>query len=86
MHVIMWAKSIGLVWDGSCCAAAAMAGDLKCLQWLRAHGCAWDKYCTARAAVEGHTHVLAWARENGCDYSEETVLRMKMMRLMQQAR
>jgi hypothetical protein len=48
------------------------------LQWLRAHCCPWDKNCTARAAVEGHTAVLRWAKDNGCEYSEETVLRMKM--------
>ena len=31
--------------------------------------------------MEGHADVLEWSRQHGCEYSDESILRMKLVKL-----
>ena len=77
-----WARAEGGTWDGSVCAAAASAGRLDMLQWLRQAGCPWDKMTMAWAIVEGHKDVATWALNHGCDFSDESVMRLRMSKAL----
>lgn len=48
-------------WDHNSCAAAAAAGQLKCLKYARENGCSWNANTTAMAARYGHFHCLDYA-------------------------
>lgn len=72
LHVIKWARNIGISWDEWTCTAAAKQGDLDTLKWARENGCPWDEWTCAKAAFNGHLEVLKWARENGCPWDEWT--------------
>ena len=82
VHILEWLQRRGTIkWDPTICGAAAAAGQLDALKWLRLQGYPWDKMTTAWGAVGGHTALVAWARENGCDFSQDTVLRLRLAQM-----
>jgi len=71
LHVLIWAKEIGLDIT-QICYFAARGGKLHVLQWARDNACEWNEGTCAFAAAGGHLHVLQWAMQHGCPWDEST--------------
>ena len=66
-------------WGSSMTAAAASFGQLDVLKWLRKNDCPWGKETTSLAEINGHSELKAWAIDNGCEYSEQHVMRCRIL-------
>lgn len=64
--LLRWARSKGIPWNRSICAAAAKTGSLPSLQLARELGCPWDELTCLAAVKNGHFHVFQWAIAAGC--------------------
>lgn len=74
------------IWDHNTCAAAAAAGQLKCLKYARENGCSWyrgssylwNANTTALAAQHKQFDCLDYELLQGCTYDTRTIFYMSI--------
>jgi len=84
LHMIIWCREQGCVWDVNACRKTVMNNHLNVLRWLRGFDrdtcelksneteiCPWNEKVCLDAIYYGNVDVLKFALENGCENGDD---------------